>query len=874
MRNARKPQAQHRPARLPLAIAICFAISSTAFAQDSTTPAPAAPAPADSSKTAPANDGKAAPTLGAVTVTAQKREENLQKVPISIQVLGNTQLEQQNVNSFADYAKLLPAVSIQPAGMGFGQVYMRGVASGSNGNHSGPLPSVGIYLDEEPITTIQGALDVHMYDIARVEALAGPQGTLYGASSQSGTIRIITNKPDPSGFAAGYGLELNSIDHGGMGYVEEGFVNIPMGDKAAIRLVGWNKRDAGFIDNVLGSRTFPTWDQATGGHGTLTNTSTARNNYNDAQTTGARAALKIDFSEDWTATAQVMGQRTRSNGNFAYDPAVGYLQITHFYPENADDRWMQAALTVQGKIGNFDVTYAYSHLARHDTVNTDYSDYSFWYDTLYGYGAYWYDNNYDIINPSQHIQGRDGYSKTSHELRFASPVENRIRFVGGLFWQTQTHDITQRYKIDNFADFLSVTGWPDTIWLTQQQRSDHDEAVFGELSFDITDQLTGTVGLRHYKYNNGLEGFFGFSRGYSPTPDPADYPGGVNDPDYIAKIDGAYGEAKCELLYGPNSSTWTKFRDAPCEIFNKQVKDSGNLKKANLTWKINDTKMVYVTWSEGYRPGGLNRRGTLPPYQADFLTNYEFGWKTSWLDNRVTFNGSVFREDWKDFQFAVLGLNGLTDIRNAAQAQIQGIEGELAWAVNYSLTLSGGFAFYDPKLTANFCGWLNPTTGKSETVCPAGTVNPITGDVVDGPQAPKGSQLPVTSKFKGNLTARYTWDIGEYEAYWQGTFVHEGKRTNDLRLLENSIYGNSPAYNTFDFAIGVKKNNWSVDLFIKNAFDQHVEYGRFVDCPETVCGNRPSGDPVYPVPPQYANGQVYRVPGQPRTIGLRFEQTF
>ena len=135
------------------------------------------------------------------------------------------------VNGFDDYVKFLPSVSFQQAGPGFARVFMRGVAAGDNGNHSGPLPSVGLYLDEQPITTIQGALDIHMYDIARVEALAGPQGTLYGASSQAGTIRIITNKPDKSGFEAGYSLEGNTVADGDAGYVAEGFVNMPLGEQ-------------------------------------------------------------------------------------------------------------------------------------------------------------------------------------------------------------------------------------------------------------------------------------------------------------------------------------------------------------------------------------------------------------------------------------------------------------------------------------------------------------------------------------------------------------------------------------------------------------------------------------------------------------------
>ena len=235
--------------RLPLAVAVAMVMCAPqAWAQDA------------------AQDGekKDARTLDTITVTAQKREENLQKVPISLQVLGNTQLEQQNISDFDDYAKLIPSLTYGTAGggvfsgPGFVQVYMRGVASGGDGNHSGSQPSVGMYLDEQPITTITGALDIHMYDIERVEALAGPQGTLYGANSQSGTVRIITRKPDPSGYSAGFAIEGSKIEDGGIGHVLEGFVNLPINDKAAVRLVGWQKHDAGYVDNIHGTRTFPT----------------------------------------------------------------------------------------------------------------------------------------------------------------------------------------------------------------------------------------------------------------------------------------------------------------------------------------------------------------------------------------------------------------------------------------------------------------------------------------------------------------------------------------------------------------------------------------------------------------------------------------
>ena len=198
--------------------------------------------------------------LGEVIVTAQKREQSLQDVPISLNALGEQTLTELNVQNFKDYVQFLPTVTSQPslgAGAGFSQVYMRGVATGGDGQATLSQPSVGTYLDEQPITTVQGNLDLHIYDIARVEALAGPQGTLYGASSQAGTIRIITNKPDPSGFAAGYALEGNYVDMDEAGYVAEGFVNIPLGENAAIRLVGWSKSEAGWIDNSAGTRLYP-----------------------------------------------------------------------------------------------------------------------------------------------------------------------------------------------------------------------------------------------------------------------------------------------------------------------------------------------------------------------------------------------------------------------------------------------------------------------------------------------------------------------------------------------------------------------------------------------------------------------------------------
>jgi outer membrane receptor protein involved in Fe transport len=806
--------------RLPLATAIHFACFAPAFADADPQPPPAPTSDTTATKSS---------ELETITVTAQKRTENAQDVPISMDVISSDKLREMNVSDFQDYVKLLPAVSTQQFSPGFSQVYMRGVASGSNGNHSGPLPSVGQYLDEEPITTIQGALDMHMYDVARVEALAGPQGTLYGASSQSGTIRVITNKPDPSAFSSSISLDANSVDHGGIGWGFEGYVNIPLSENIALRLVGWDLRDAGYIDNVFGTRTYPTSGV------TVDNASQVKKNYNVADTSGGRAALKIDLNDSWSITPTVAGQGQHENGIWAYDPNVGNLKVSHEFPESSEDRWVQSALTVQGKVGNFDVVYAFAHLNRSDHTESDYSDYSFWYDVCCGYGAYWVDKNGNVLgDPGQYIHGHDVYRKTSNELRVSSPLDWRFRFVVGAFDERQSHDIQQEYIINGLAPDLSVTGWPNTLWLTKQVRHDDDSALFGEMSFDFTDQLTGTLGARFFHTQNSLKGYYGFAPGYSSSE----------------------GEATC--------FNDIPFEGAPCSDLDKTTKASDHIGRANLTYKITPDAMIYATWSEGFRPGGINRRADLPPYQPDFLTNYEFGWKTEWLDHHLRWNGAVFRENWKDFQFAVLGQNGLTVIKNAAQARIDGFESNLSWAATYNLVLSAGIALYHSELTKNYCG-VTDDQGNPITDCTVG--DPNFPDI-----APKGTRLPITPKVKGNLVARYNFEAFGMESYFQGGAFFQDRRRSDLRLAEDSWLHDLPGYGTVDLSAGTKKDKWSFDFYIKNLFDNGGQLYRYAECAEEKCGLNPD---LPKTPEQLAlPGQVYVIPVEPRTIGIRVSYDF
>ncbi|MFN9848610.1 MAG: TonB-dependent receptor [Alphaproteobacteria bacterium] len=735
--------------------------------------------------------------LDEVVVTAQKRSENLQDVPISIQALGSQRLDALQVSDVNDYVKFLPSVTAPTGAPGFSNFYMRGVASGENNNHSGPLPSVGVYLDEQPVTTITGPLDVHVYDIARVEVLAGPQGTLYGASSQAGTIRIISNKPDPSGFKAGYDLEVNSVAHGDFGYTAEGFVNQPLGERAAVRLVAWAEHDGGYVDNVPGSFVFPT------GAVRVNNAREVENNFNEVDTVGARAALKIDLNDSWTLTPQLMGQRTQVDGSFAVDPAKGRLKISRYYPEGSDDKWAQAAMTIEGKVANLDVLYAGAHMRRWIDTDSDYSDYSFFYDTLFGYGQYTTDDAGRFINTSQYIQGRDYFKKTSHEFRVASPAENRFKVVAGLFYQKQTHNIEQRYRIDNLARAVEVPNWPDTLWLTKQLRTDRDLAAFADATFDLTDKLSITGGIRFFEYKNSLEGFFGFGRGFSSRT----------------------GEAAC---FKP-----TIVQGAPCTNVDKTTKGDGNTYRLNATYKFDPDRMVYATLSTGFRPGGINRRGTLPPYKADFLKNHEVGWKTSWMGNRLRWNGALFYETWDDFQFSFLGANGLTEIRNAGKATMKGVETDINWLVFEGFSLVGAAAYTDAELDEDY---------RPDPAAPR--------------EASKGTSLPVTPKFKGNLTARYQWTVGEMDAHVQGAVVQTGSAFPDLRSSDRAVIGKLPASTTFDLVAGVNRDSWRIEAYVKNLFDDNGQNDRFVQCASAVCS------------------RVYTIPIRPRTIGLKFGQSF
>ena len=796
-------------------LAIFVAQAATARAQTVSTGASASPR------------GKSG--LEEIVVTATKRSERLQRVPLAVQVLDSKTLAQQNVNNFQDFLKLVPSLTAQTQAPNTTSIYLRGVSSGDNANHSGPLPTVGSYLDEYPTTTIGGTLDVHAYDLARIEVLPGPQGTLFGASSEAGTVRMITNKPDASKFSAGYSVEGNTVAHGGQGDVTEGFVNVPLTDKIAVRLVAFQEHDAGYIDNVPG-----TYTQAPNDSNpslppypgfTTDNAQFVKKNFNPADTYGGRLALKIDLDDSWTVSPMIMGQDLRYNGVFGYLPSVGDLKVQRFQPDTDRDRWAQAGLTVNGKVGNFDLTYAGSLFVRDVHQRIDYSDYTAAYA---GYSQYFLGaDGLPLANQLQFQDDKDHFNKVSNEIRLASPATDRLRFIVGAFQELQTHHILQDYEILGLSPTLSNPVRANTIWLTNQERRDTDYAAFTEISYDVLPNFTVTAGVRPYYYDNSLQGFYGFSAGIAALG-------------YSSTGEGLDG-SKCL----PGQS----FQGAPCVNLNKTVTGSGETHKVNFNYKIDANNLVYFTYSTGYRPGGVNRNGNYGPYTSDTLTNFEIGAKSQFFDRRLTIDAALYDEDWENFQFSFLGQNSLTIVENAPAANIKGAEIATIWRATDDLTLTSGLTVQDPILNSNFCG--ADATGKVIPTCADSAA-----------QALAGSQLPYSPRVKASLTARYTFVVGGWDGHLQGTAAFQGHSpvallTNDEKGINQvAALGTLPNYTTFDLSTGMERNNIALELFVKNLTDRRGQQNRYLPCTVGVCTN------------------VYVVPIVPRTIGIRLSQKF
>ena len=747
-----------------------------------------------------------------VVVTAQKRSQSLQDVPISIDVLAAADLENLGVTDLEDFVQMMPSANYTSTGPGTGDIYIRGISSGGE-NALGSTPNVAVYLDEQPVTAVNSYLNPHIYDIARIESLAGPQGTLFGANSQSGSIRIITNKPDPSKFEASYDVEGNSIRKGDEGYLLEGMVNIPLTDRAALRIVGFHKEDAGFIDNVAGSYTFRNGNVRAGltdpaliaeaADITVTNEDVVAEDFNEATTRGLRAALGIDLNDDWTLTATVMRQELDSKGVWDHDPTeVGDLQVMRLLPDSNEDEWTQAALVVEGEIQGMTLTYAGSYLERDVEGRADYSLYSDFYvsggfvQAFYScYVAYFG----QCTDPREQFENHESYQRNNHELRLVSAQDQRFRWLVGAFYEENQHKFDWEWHVLGLNDLpIAAVEPPDIYWTTDQVRDSEETAFFGELSYDLTEDLTASLSARRFDYEISLVGFSG-------------------------------------TIFFPNRFG-PRVEDANTDL---TTKDKDTVMKANLSYNLNEDVMVYGTYSEGYRPGGLNRVfNTLigGVYEPDFVESFEVGIKATAMDGRLAYNLAAYTMDWDDFQLSRFDVevSPLTLTDNVGTARSRGIEGDVTYLLSENWDVSLAFSTIQAEITENY--WINKS------------------NVGDGnPDAEKGRELPRVPELKYHVSSRYSFQAADWDGYAQGTFIYTGESYNTLFDGSNEIRTRKLQndYSILNVAVGFEKDGRAAELFVRNVTDERGE----------VFKNGASWDSRITT-------------NRPRTVGFRLRQKF
>jgi outer membrane receptor protein involved in Fe transport len=829
--------------------------------------------------------------LGEVIVTATRRAESVQKVPIAIQALSAETLAERQVKGLSDLVSLLPSVSFSGLGPGRQVTFFRGIVPAG-----GQYSSVGIYLDEIPMTGTgitadgAGAPDLHMYDMERVEALSGPQGTLYGAGSLGGTVRFITNKPRFGVFEGGYDVEVNKYGKGAMGGQIQGFANVPVNDRMALRGMAYYRRDGGYVDNKPNNGRFNNGNPSVLNLGdnnpatsfTLDNSALAEDDYNDIKEYGGRLALRWEVAEGWSVNPQITAQRQIANGYFGFDPRVGDLEVHDYDLTRQDDKFYQAALTINGHIGDWDVVSATGYHRRKTDLLNDYAYYTVAYDT-FGPGYENYLQFFDrsgctgtgdalrcttLINPTQYFHGDSSRPKFTQEFRISTPKSWPFDVTAGVFYQKMRQENNSYYAIhglDNIVGFTQsgggdvpggfgvpvsaggtmVVGSPvvkkDAYYIIETNQNWKDRAVFAEGHYNITPTLKLTGGIRYFWTEYMAEGFAGIAATARNTVVSTFLPTGAA---------GCPLPLPAERLQCAN----TNFAAADKK---GRYDEKGETHKIALDWQITPTKMIYGNYSTGFRPGGFNRPLRIrnvgvvspDPYLAEELTNFELGFKTTW-NGIFRLNGAVYYEKWDNVQYTVVvaGAQGALMTGNAGRAEVKGFEYDADLKLG-NVTLSTTGSYNNAKLAEDFCNFaFDPATGTIGQLssCTPGQFVPGINPPVSQVAAEAGTRLPRQPKFKGTSSVRYETTFGDYEAYAQGAALYQTGATQDLNVLSNTLLGNTKGFTSFDFSAGVKKDNWTFDVFLVNAFDKRGILTTDTFCAIALCSESSRSFPIKP----------------------------
>jgi len=763
--------------------------------------------------------GLAENVLEEVTVTATKRAENLQDIPFAVTALGQEQLDELNVANFDDYIRYLPGVNAAGRGPGQSSIFIRGMATDSSDQTSieigAPVPNVALYLDEQPVSSGGRNLDLYAADIARVEVLPGPQGTLFGASSMAGTVRLISNKPVYNEFNTGFKASVASTKSGDLSNSVEAYLNWPLiDDKLAIRGVFYNAVEGGYIDNVYGENAYTATDVGfpEGADSTVVNNLPyVKENFNDAVYTGGRVSLSYAINDDWELLGQYMFQTLDVDGVFDHSPesiadipnvqagsrVVGDLQVQRFFPDWLDDEFQQFSMTVNGRLGALDLVYAGSYLDREVNNSFDYSGY-----TQIGTYGYYYlcQPSYTLCgDPTQGVIAFIENERTTHELRISSFEGERLNFVAGMFYDDIKTTVDTNFYVAGSTGYFapnrpvqgSTISNPDfrpqgITFINDAIREEELLAFFGEVTFDLTDKWSLTGGARYYDIESSL-------RGSSSFANPCD----LSLPCDSSQDDPTNGRNYDEILAD-----------------SLPLKEDDVILKGTVTYRPFDETMFFFTYSEGFRPGGFNRTAGVPTtYFADEATNYELGWKSTLFGGTLRFNASLYKIYWDGLQVGItdFDISVITFTTNAADAEIQGFEGDLTWLATDGLTLAAAWSFNDTKMVR---------------------VPPNVSDIA-GP----GSRLALAPDVQYHVSARYEWTQHRFAPYAQLVYAYTGDQYSSI-VVDNRFLQDS--YNTLDGALGMHMNNWSLELFGENLTDERAQlFINSLDTDLRITTNRP-----------------------------------
>lgn len=751
----------------------------------------------------------AAGELEEVTVTARKREENIQDIPQSIQAFSQSDIDRVGIYSLQDVAKFVPALTVVGQAAGLNKIVFRGLADSVR-----PFiadSSAAIYLDEQPLTTGAQSPDIRPIDLERIETLAGPQGTLYGASSQSGTVRYIVAKPDPTQFSANVGGGFHSIDNGGTGWDADAMVNIPLiKDTLAIRLVGFGATDAGYIDNVLSNTPgHIDWDTGEVVPGTRTNADLVENDFNSSDWTGGRASARWFINDKWSLTGIYNYSKAEIKGYNDYDPTAGDLKTTKFQRETWDDEWSNFQFTVDGDLGFAQLTSSTAYFERDTAYQFDAtSGVAYYHSVLGAYGRgtcgsnpyYAYYNIYDFAtacelngtgydfddgDPTGRWRNDQRDTRWTHETRLTGS-SSRWDWTTGFFYQEAKQNWIYGTYID---DYMLTESWAayntiygpleptDVRWASSEKSKRKDLALFGEATFSLTEQWKLLLGLRWYD----------------------------------SKVDRTYTQST------PGT--------APPSISTPSGDDSGWLPKVGFQYFFKEDRMFYALYSEGFRTGGINRaRGnpTLPiPYDSDLLRNYEAGFKSRWLDGKLEFNVIGYHQVWEDVQLELtdpsyaFGEPFQTVVANVGDAVVDGVDFELSLLLtdHWSVGMTGTYLF------------------KAEIDNEVAVFDDRAPDDL-ALYIPAGTRMPLTPDFKASAYSQFEWPVdwmGGGDVFMRLQYFHSGETWN--RLVDNdgddegTGYGGraqAPSYDLWDARLGFSGANWELTAYIDNLTDERA----------------------------------------------------